>query len=576
MKSTLARYFTIFFIGLCVIIFVFLIVITNHIEKIIFSQIENDLLHQVLISEEIFKGMIQGQDIDGVDRMTKNLAQRLEVRITVIDTTGRVLADSDHDPASMDNHINRPEVMMAFNADHGYAVRYSNTLGIDLLYVAKRIGNEQPLGFLRFSMPLYRIQSFHHNIRVWIYGAGIILLGLSLLLGYFSLVSLRRPMTDIAEFTKQLAGGNFKARLLNPAKGDVQEIYRNLNTMAEKLQESFSTISRERDILASVLSAMAEAVIVLDHSDQIIIANRSFRNMLSPEHDPIGKTAWEIVRNNDFADFVSKCKTTEKHMVSEIRIPEQGKIYSVSGYFIPLLSGWTFVFNDITEARNIERMKADFVTNLSHELRTPLTSLKGFLETMEDPNISIAEQKKFLRIIKANAERMISLVSDLSALSDFERPERKQLIEKFDLNELAENVITLFAKEAKTKSIKLGFEKKKIPKIEADRFMIEQLLINLVSNSVRFTEKGEVKLDIDFKADKFFIMVRDTGIGIPESEMPRIFERFYTVDKVRSRAQGGTGLGLSIVKHIVQAHHGEIKVESKIGQGSKFTIILPI
>lgn len=574
-SSTGIRYFTALFVGFCVVIFVFLIIVTNHIEKILLSQVETDVKHQTIIAETIFKDLVSEQNIKQLQSVVNDMAKDLGVRITVIDTTGMVLADSDQDPKTMDNHLSRPEVIMALAQEFGYATRYSHTLGIDLLYVAKKFGNEKTDGIIRFSIPLIKIKSFNQKIKVWIYLAGLILLGFSLLIAYLSSVAFRRPMREISFFTQNLAAGNLESRLLSPAKGEIAEIYKNLNIMAEELQNSFSTISRERDILAGVLLAMAEGVIVLDESGKIIIANASFQKTFTSEYDPIGKNAWEIIRNKDFVELIDECKKTKRPQKKEINLSDRGKTYFVSCYYMATLSGWAFIFDDVTEAKNLERIKADFVTNLSHELRTPLTAMKGFLETIDDPDINEPARKKFLKIVRHNTERMINLVSDLLTLSDIERMERKIVFEKFDLNELTENIILLFTKEAVIKGLDLQFNKRDIPEFNGDHFMIEQLLVNLISNAIRFTEHGKVSLDINFDSNNFLITVTDTGIGIPEPEIPRIFERFYTIDKARSREKGGTGLGLAIVKHIIQSHKGEIKIESRIGQGSKFTVILP-
>jgi len=362
---------------------------------------------------------------------------------------------------------------------------------------------------------------------------------------------------------------------LKPAKGDVAEIYKDLNRMAERLEDSFKSISEERDILTGVLSAMVDGVCVVNKEWKIINSNQSFIKMFFLAEEPLNKNVWDVIRQTSFLDLIDRCKTDKNHKTIELDISEKGAIYLVNSFHIPSFDGWAFVFTDATKAKNLERIKADFITNLSHELRTPLTAIKGYLETLEDPGISLTERNKFLKIVRDNTERLVNIVSDLLTLSDFERIERVIEHNRFDLNKLAADIIILFKKEAKAKQLKLLFAAKSIPRFVGDQFMIQQLLINLISNGIRFTEQGEVKLEINFEKEKFYITVSDTGIGIPGDEIPRIFERFYTVDKARSRSQGGTGLGLAIVKHIVQAHNGQVSVESTPGQGSTFTIRLP-
>jgi two-component system phosphate regulon sensor histidine kinase PhoR len=498
------------------------------------------------------------------------------LRVTLIDTTGTVLGDSDNDPEAMDNHLNRPEMIDARTGGFGQSTRFSRTLNADYLYVAKHLVDSTIIGYIRFSMPLTALQSFQQDIGRWILITGIVLLLLAALIVYVYSLHLRRPLSDIRTFTAELAGGDLSVRLLKPAKGDIAGLYKDLNRMAERLEDSFRVIANERDTLTGVLSAMVDGVCVIDKEGKILLTNDSFQKMFAAAGNPHDKDIISVIRQSSFLDLIDRCKTDKGHKKAELEMPGTGLTYMVNGFHLPGPGGWVFAFTDITGSKNLERIKADFITNLSHELRTPLTAIKGYLETIENPSVDPATREKFLRIIRGNTERLTSIVADLLTLSDLERTERTIAHDEFNLNELASDVIALFNNEAEKKKVKLIFTPRPLPSYAGDRFMLQQLLINLISNGIRFTEKGEVKLEIDHDDGRFVIRVSDTGIGIPSEEIPRIFERFYTVDKARSRSQGGTGLGLAIVKHIVQAYKGEIKVESCLGIGSVFTVILPV
>ncbi|MGB9595189.1 MAG: sensor histidine kinase, partial [Candidatus Poribacteria bacterium] len=290
--------------------------------------------------------------------------------------------------------------------------------------------------------------------------------------------------------------------------------------------------------------------------------------------NPEGRFYWEIIRSNDFDEMVKNITANKAKESKEIMI--NNKIFHCNGIYLRSKNEILLTFSNITEIRNVEKMKRDFVTSLSHELRTPLTSIKGYAETLED--LVNDEGKRYLEVIMRNTERLNNVVKDLLILSELE--ELRELdIEQVDLRSLIEDVIKIFDQKIKDKGleIKLMIEEN-LPEIEADIFKLEQVFINIIDNAIKYTEKGEIDISIKRKpnSNKVIVEIQDTGIGIPQKDLPRIFERFYVVDKSRSRKMGGTGLGLSIVKHIVLLHNGEINVESTYGLGTKFTVTLPI
>jgi two-component system phosphate regulon sensor histidine kinase PhoR len=575
MKST-TRSLLVFLFCLAVLIGTFIIIISRRMERIMRAQIEEGLKRQATIAEFVIRPIIaQGSD-SALAAAVLDLAHKSGNRITVIDPAGRVLADSDHDLATMDNHLSRQEVREALDAGWGISLRHSNTQNIDFLYVAKKLEKRpDAAGFIRLAVPLGRIGALNQSISWLIGGLGVILFFLVASVSHYYSIILRKPLREVGSFCAELKAGNYRARLIKPGSGRIADLYLNLNAAAENLEANFQTISRERDILAGVLAALDEGVAVTNEKGAIIMTNEPFRTMFAPGGAPENKNIWEIIHDSRFLDLVDVNRADRSAKNREINFIETGKTFMVSVFFTPVFQGWVYAFQDVTGARNLEKIKADFITNLSHELRTPLTAIKGYVETLEDAKPGSAEHDKFIKIIRDNTDRIINIVSDLLTLSDIERPGKDMDRTAFDLNQLAADVIILFAKEALKKKLALEFSPHPIPEFYGDRFMIQQLLINLVSNGIRFTEKGRVELDISSAGDAFIIRITDTGIGIPADQLPRIFERFYRVDKARSRSQGGTGLGLAIVKHSVQAHGGKVMVESKLGQGTTFTAVIP-
>lgn len=397
----------------------------------------------------------------------------------------------------------------------------------------------------------------------------ILLIAIILILLQY-IISQRRSLEELTNYSHNIANDNYQPHILKKENKSLQDLFTNLNLIAEKLQNQKLASMEENELLDGLFENMAEGILVTKENGDIICANEVIRRKIIPGIKSEKLNIRALLINKQFIDFIQGDNNN-----LELDLPDKGKSFLITRFQLPKSHRIIYLFNDITDARNLKRIKADFITNLSHELRTPLTAIKGYLETIRDKNTKGEEKEKFFNIVCDNVDRLINIVSDLLVLSDIERTERKLYIEEFNLNKLAEEVVALFIQTAKEKGLYLKFSPVNIPLYTGDKFLIQQLLVNLISNGIRFTEKGGVELEIKYNDKIFIISVSDTGIGIPGDEIPKIFERFYTVDKARSRMHGGTGLGLSIVKHIVQLHRGEINVESKLGVGSKFTVILP-
>ncbi len=550
---------------------------SREIERHYLKTIETNLKHQAELTEELLENLLPYGETRQIDALAKRIGKRIETRITVIGLDGQVLGDSGNDPQKMENHLTRPEIQQALKEGMGKSIRYSTTLKEAMLYIAlptRKNGNIT--GVIRASFPLGQIRALIWDVNSKILYLTLILAIFVLLLSFLSAKSITKPVKEMALAAKKIAKGNFDTVLSIKTKDEIGELSFSLNQMAQELRRLFTTLTLEREGLQKILWAMVEGVVVLDSQKRIILANESFKEMFGFSSQSIrGKPYWEILRNIDIERLIDKALSSGKTEASEIRY--QNRVYLGNATLLSRAKGKEvlIVFHDITEIKQLERVKADFVANVSHELRTPLTAIRGFVETLEEETSE--KQQHFLKIIKKHTDRLINLVSDLLLLSKIEERGKELEMEDVNLKEVIRDVLKIFENKLKGKNLKSELTAPdRLPLIKADSFLMEQLFINLIDNAVKYTKGGEVKVEIFPQNQKIEIRVSDTGIGIPEKHINRIFERFYVADKARSRQVGGTGLGLSIVKHIVLLHNGEISVDSKIGRGTTFTIILPV
>ena len=509
-------------------------------------------------------------------------------RVTVVSRDGEVLADSSEDPKAMENHGGRPEILEAWRSGEGRAVRYSNTVHRDMLYLARRVsapGGEEVA--LRLSAPLAVIDSAQAQIRMklWLVSAVALLLGA--LFSFYSSRGLSRRVDGLREFAARVATGNF-APLPAEREGDeLSALARSLNSTAAQLDAAMRALREERDRAETILRSMVEAVAVVDPGERLRFFNRAFGEMagIRPEASE-GRPLVEVVRQPEILRLIRRA-LSERHVVTdEVEITRGEDLARESSYSATVSpvpteggDGAVLVLHDITELRRLERVRRDFVANVSHEFRTPLTAVQGFAETLLSGALHDAgHNRRFLEIIRDHAVRMGRLTADLLRLSQIEA-------RKLELELRPVNVCSVLSACAETAHFEAAQKQlavtvncpPSLPPAQADSTMLREAVQNLVDNAVRYTpDGGRVRLEGALRDGRVVISVHDTGIGIPRHEQQRIFERFYRVDPGRSRELGGTGLGLSITKHLVEAQHGRIEVESEVGRGSTFQILLPV
>ncbi len=513
---------------------------------------------------------IERKDYNGLDSLVKSVGKKIKTRITVIAPSGEVWADSEKDPRQMENHSNRPEVKQAREKGFGKSLRFSTTVKEEMLYVAipvKSKGNS--VGILRVSLFLKDINKLLNNLRLKIFAIVIFVTLLSLIGAFLFSRNISHPLKELALAFKKLSGGDFSTKVMFRREDEIGELAHSFNRMSEELKRLFNDLSLKQEELNSIISFLEEGLLVLDKEGKIILFNESFKKVV--QTNPEGKFWWEILRNPKIAELIEKVKREKRISSEEIEL--NGKVFLASFVIIPSKEELIIVLHDITEFKKLERIKKDFVINVSHELRTPLTAIKGYIETLEEE--IEGDAKHYLEVIKRHTERLINIVNDLLLLSELEEKGLTQIKENANLRCIVENVFKIFEQKAKEKGLKLNLICEGEPVIKGDPFKLEQLFINLIDNAIKYTEKGEVTVSLKRVDKKVIVSVRDTGIGIPDEHLPRIFERFYVVDKSRSKKLGGTGLGLSIVKHVVLLHNGKIDVKSKVGEGTEFIITFP-
>lgn len=558
-----------YFLIVLVTVLALVLLATKEIRRHSLNRIKNDLK----IRAELIRDVIAGRGIGDIDPLTKRLGHRIGTRITVIAPDGVVLGDSEKDPRQMENQATRPEVKRALKGQVGESIRYSTTLEQRMMYVAIPVEKSGWIvGVVRTSLPLEEVMSLIGMINRNIARFTVLLLIFALGLAYLSSRLLTRPLKNMVESTRKIASGDFKTRIFAKRKDELGELATALNEMTRKLEDSFASLRAERQELETILGSTVEGIVVLDRVGRVILANESFINMFGLPPSIKGKFYWEVLRNPDFKTLVEEI--TNKGEAEAKEIGFQNRIYLANGV-LGKDGRKVAVFHNITEIKRLERIKADFVANVAHELRTPLTAIKGFVETLEED--ATPDQRHFLQIINRHSERLINLINDLLILSRLEDREMRLEIQEVNLKQMVSDVLRICEGRIKKNNLKVNLQvEEEVTTIRADPFLLEQMFINLIDNAIKYNvENGKIRLKLTSLNGCVKIEISDTGIGIAREHLDRIFERFYVVDKSRSRELGGTGLGLSIVKHIALIHNGQIEVKSEPGKGTTFTVTLP-
>ncbi|GIN56784.1 two-component system histidine kinase PnpS [Lederbergia ruris] len=515
------------------------------------------------------------------------LADSIQSRLTILDQDGNVLADSEEPPAEMENHSSRPEVKQVLQeqAASGLSIRYSKTLGFHMMYVTVPIiDGDETTGVIRVAYSLKKIDIALR--KLWI-SISISLLAVFLLTGLIGMrlaKSISKPIEEMIGVSARLKDKDFAARVHHQPKGELGQLATSINMLASSLKNQMETIQENEQQLSGVLANMTSGVLLVDMQGRILLANKAMAQFMGEDPQSFtGKMHMDASRNLEFSSLMAECLKTGQELRKEITFfyPRE-RIMDV--HLAPYVrenqerKGMIAVLHDVTEVRRLEKMRTDFVANVSHELKTPITSVKGFAETLLDGAMHDEDVcREFLSIIYRESERLHRLISELLYLSRIEQHHIPLKLEQMNMTEAVLNMANTIQKEAKKKKLTLILpEQMNDIWIEGEKDRIHQIVLNLLSNAIAYTsEGGKIIVKLWEEADQVKLSISDTGIGIPSTELPRIFERFYRVEKARSRRSGGTGLGLAIVKHLTESHNGKIEVKSEEGKGTTFIITLP-
>lgn len=515
------------------------------------------------------------------------LQQLMDSRVTFIQSDGNVIGDSNFNAAEMDNHSHREEVSGALERGLGKSVRASETLHKNMLYVAIPATNTSngETYVIRLAMSLEEVEQSISSLTMVLVVGLLILFIIAALISYRIALSMTRPLEEITQVAKRIKNMDYRARVTGIKQDEIGELGNAINAMAESLQVQMARIRQNENHLQSVLSNMINGIIMMDSNGLILIMNERSEEILGVSaRKLVGKHYSDIKQQYELSQLIIEGFDTKVFIHEEVTFyyPDE-RLLELN--LVPIhqgndaeFGGMLLVLQDVSAIRRLERMRSEFVANVSHELKTPIAAVKGFAETLLGGVVKDEETtRSFLQIIYDESERLNRLIGDILELSKIESRRAPLMLSPVDIHSFMNNTIAILEVSAMRKHIRIHMDSPEELYMEADEDRLRQILVNLLSNAINYTpEGGSISITIsENELENIVISITDTGIGIPEKDLPRIFERFYRVDKARSRSSGGTGLGLSIVKHLVELHKGTISVTSTVGNGTTFTIELP-
>ena len=561
---------------------------TQHFKHFFIENSEKELTIQARLLQHKFTGILDTapQSITDMDRLCKKIGETVHTRVTIILPSGEVVGDSFGRIETMENHRDRPEIQTALNGNKGVSVRYSATLDQNMMYIALPLLNGSTVrAVVRTAVSISTIDQSIHSVRNNIFFTLIFIVLVAVAASLIVSRRISRPVEEMKQGAQEFARGNLNNRLAVPDTEELSELARAMNTMAESLDDKIKDSINRRRELEAVHTSMQEGVIAIDNQERIITINAAASKIFDFSASTLkNRNILEVARNFELQTFIQKALATPEPVEEDIHIQrEEEMILNIHSTALWDTSeermGTLIIFHDITRMRRLERMHKDFAANVSHELKTPLTSIKGFIETLQEmvQRNHTEQSLNFMQIIDKNVNRMIDLINDLLALSRLERLQGTDIqFENHPISSLVAAGVNLCRPAWEKKNIAIEVHCPDKAKALVDPILMEQALVNLVDNAIKYSPAdGRVAIEVTPVDGGTEIRIRDWGSGIGQEHLPKIFNRFYRVDKGRSRAEGGTGLGLAIVKHIIQYHSGRIEVQSTKGKGSCFLIFIP-
>ncbi|RST58536.1 PAS domain-containing protein [Siminovitchia terrae] len=535
--------------------------------------------------------VLRALELNGIEQQdlqskVKELAAPVTSRVTVIDRNGKVLADSEDNPSSMESHASRPEVSQVIKEgkESGISTRYSHTLGYSMMYTAIPVKIDGEVkGVVRVALSLENIEKAIRHLRNTLTIVLFAALLLTALIGIRIAKGIAKPVEEMMFVSQKLKDKDYTARVSMRPKGELGQLANAINVLAASLKSQMETIQENEQRLSGVLRNMMSGVLFVDKNGKILLANRAIGCMLDADPEAFtGKQHVEIVKNAGLSRLIARCLNEQTEIRDEIQFyyPNERILDAHLAPYVGEngeLKGIVAVLHDITDIRRLEKMRSEFIANVSHELKTPITSVKGFTETLLDGAMEDKEAlHHFLGIIHKESERLHRMINDILHLSKIEQHMIPLEVENVNVAEVVDRVADTVRKDVEKKGLELHLPVERECWVKGEKDRIQQIILNLVSNAVSYTPAGgRITVSLADIEDEVAISVKDTGIGIAKKDLPRLFERFYRVDKGRARNSGGTGLGLAIVKHLVESHQGKIEVKSEEGRGTEFIVTLP-
>ncbi len=581
------------FLGLAALLVLLLLVINVCLDytlpPYLIEKIRSDLGRDAAVVRRTFvpKLSTTTPSREEIHTLAHELSKETGLRVTVIARHGTVIGESDKsfiELPSIPNHLDRPEIQEALRSGAGSATRHSETIGRDLMYVAVAADPGAAHGFVRVALPLDQVTQLTSRVRRTIALASLSVGILVLPLLFWLAKKTTLPILEMADVAARIARGDFSKRVPMHGGNELSGLASTLNAMSAQLEARLRELDREKAGLGAILSSMTEGVLVVDAVGRILLANRSLRTQFQIGEEAMGRTVLEVFRNRALeelaADTLGGRETIREREVT-FATPQE-RVFDVKAASLLFQNGagggTVIVFHDITRLQQLETHRRDFVANVSHELRTPLAIIKGYIETLlDEPPPGRDESSRFLQTIQKHSIRLEALIADLLSISALESQQARLQLESFSLSTMAGAVIRELEPEARNKSISVACEiSNTLPPVRGDSGRLHQVLFNLLDNALKYTQSGgRVTIRASSTDREIECVVCDNGPGIASEHLPHLFERFYRVDRARSRELGGTGLGLSIVKHIVLAHGGRVWVESQLEKGTSFHFSLP-
>ncbi|MGK0290049.1 MAG: two-component system phosphate regulon sensor histidine kinase PhoR [bacterium] len=544
-----------------------------------------DLKVRSIFLEKTISDLVITKDYKKIDEICKDMGHQVSTYFTVILPSGKVICDTQRDPNQMNNHQKRPEILKTKKETSGMAIRFSTTRLTQMMYVAIPMIKAGKLhAFIRSGRSIQFIRNALDSILIKIILAGLAIAVFAALISLYISKRISQPLVEMKNAAMKFAEEDWSHHIAIPNSEEIGSLAIVLNETATQLRARINTITQQKTEHETVLSSMVEGVVAIDTQQRIISTNKAANQLFLINGEKAkGRFLQEEIRNTDLIQFVENITQANDEQETEIVLSRQReKILKLHGTILRDAHGKNIgilvVFHDVTKVRHLEEIRQEFVANVSHELKTPITLIKGFVETVLDGEIHNPENAEhFLKIALKHVNRLNNIIEDLLVLAKVESDEKNTMLEFASIPAVIQSAVQFCETKAGQKNIIIQVDLEDDLSCKINAPLIEQAMINLIDNAIKYSEENTViKVKASKKADNINLSVKDQGSGIMQEHLPRLFERFYRIDKSRSRKVGGTGLGLSIVKHIAQAHEGTVSVESIVQKGSEFSIHLPI